>query len=76
MVACGSWRLSLSDVSYWGKDFECRYNDTNAPPAGTPSAATISGYVRLPTNNYTAVMEAIAFIGPLAITVDAANWHE
>ena len=63
-------------VSYWGENFQCRYNNTNAGPSGTPSAASISGYVRLPTNNSTAVIEAVAFIGPQAITVDAANWHD
>mgnify|MGYP000415417945 CR=1 FL=1 len=62
--------------SYWGKDFACRYNDTNGGPTGTPAVATVTGYVRLPANNQTAVMEAISFVGPQAITVDAANWHE
>lgn len=63
-------------LSYWGEDFKCRYNDTNGGPSGTPSVGTVTGYTRLPANNYTAVMEAVAFIGPQAITVDAANWHD
>lgn len=62
--------------SYWGKDYVCRYNDTAAGPSGTPAVASITGYVRLPANNYTAVIESLALIGPLAITVDAAAWFD
>jgi cathepsin L len=36
--------------------------------------ATIDGYVRLPENNYTALMNAVATVGPVAISVDASNW--
>lgn len=35
----------------------------------------ITGYVKLPENNYTAVMGAIATVGPQAINVDAAPWQ-
>jgi cathepsin L len=53
---------------YYGADSAC------AIPSGSP-AATIDGYVRLPENNYVALMNAIATVGPIAITVDASNWH-
>eukprot|EP01039_Chlorochromonas_danica_P009006 gene9006-9940_t len=41
---------------------------------GTP-VATIDGYVHLPNNNYTALMNAIAQVGPVAVNVDASVWH-
>jgi cathepsin L len=37
--------------------------------------AKINGYVKLPNNDYNAVMNAVATIGPLAINVDASTWH-
>jgi cathepsin L len=56
-------------TAYGGLDSAC------ALPTGTKPVATIDGYVRLPENNYTALMNAIATVGPIAITVDASNWH-
>jgi len=38
-------------------------------------AASVKGYVRLPANNYTALMNAVATIGPIAISVDA-SWMD
>lgn len=38
-------------------------------------AANITGHVSLPTNDYDAIMSAIAE-GPLAVSVDAAAWHD
>jgi len=32
--------------------------------------------VKLPENNATAVMAALANVGPLAINVDASSWHD
>lgn len=37
--------------------------------------ANITGYVTLPTNNYTALMNAVANIGPIAISADAGMWQ-
>jgi len=53
-------------LSYTGKDAEC-----NAALGGRPKA-TISGFVQLPENNYTALMNAIATVGPIAVSVDAS----
>jgi cathepsin L len=38
-------------------------------------AASNKGYVRLPANDYTALMNAVAKIGPIAISVDA-GWSD
>jgi cathepsin L len=54
-------------VSYSGKDFTCN-------PSITPYA-TVSKYVTLPTNQQEPLMDAIANIGPIAISVDASSWH-
>jgi cathepsin L len=40
-----------------------------APVAG------ISGYVTVPFNNYTALMNAVVNIGPIAISADAEPWQ-
>mmetsp|Transcript_31341 Transcript_31341/g.52878 ORF Transcript_31341/g.52878 Transcript_31341/m.52878 type:complete len:371 (+) Transcript_31341:46-1158(+) len=58
-----------SYTSYYGEDFEC------SMPSGESAVATIDGYVQLPENNYTALMSAIATVGPVAISVDASTWH-
>eukprot|EP01038_Epipyxis_sp_PR26KG_P006727 gene6727-9220_t len=57
-----------SYASYYGKDFACAL-----PAVGSP-VATINGFVQLPENNYTALMNAIASVGPVAISVDASSW--
>jgi cathepsin L len=55
------------------------YNGQNTPcgfeSADTTPVATINGFVKLPENNYTALMNAIAKVGPVAVSVDASNWH-
>eukprot|EP01040_Poterioochromonas_malhamensis_P013232 gene13233-14529_t len=54
--------------SYYAQDYACTI------PSGKPVAA-IDGYVQLPANNYTALLNAVARVGPVAIAVDASNWH-
>jgi cathepsin L len=55
-------------LSYYGIEQNCT-NLRSAPKA------KISGYVKLPENNYTALVDAVTKIGPIAISVDASNWH-
>ena len=55
-------------TSYYGENYAC------AMPAAA-SVATINGYVQLPANNYTALMNAVAQIGPVAVSVDASTFH-
>jgi cathepsin L len=52
----------------FGNDAAC-----TIPSSGSP-VATIDGYVTLPFNNYTALMNAIATVGPIAVSVDASAW--
>jgi len=52
--------------SYYGDAHDCTIQ--------SPPVATVDGYVKLPENNYTALMTAIADIGPISISVDATGW--
>jgi cathepsin L len=52
--------------SYYGEDAECM--DYANP------VAAIDGYVKLAENNYTALMNAVANFGPIAVSVDASDW--
>jgi cathepsin L len=45
-----------------------------APTNTNPIKAGITGYVKLDENNATAVMTALAAVGPLAINIDASTW--
>jgi len=38
------------------------------------AVATIDGYINFPTNNYTALMNAVATLGPIGVTVAASAW--
>lgn len=59
-------------MSYDGTDYDC--NTAKAGFLSNPKG-TINGYVHLPNNNYTALMNAVATAGPIAINVDASTWH-
>lgn len=53
--------------SYNGKDEACKV--LTSTPVGK-----ISGYVQLASNNYTQLLNAVANVGPVAISVDASRW--
>ncbi len=61
------YQLGYPPAAYGGQTQPC----TKA--AGTP-VATIAGYVQLPTNNYTALLNAVATVGPIAVSVAASGW--
>lgn len=58
-----------SYTSYYGNESEC-----NIPKNSIPKVK-IDGYTKLPTNNYQALLYALATYGPIAVSVDASNWH-
>ena len=58
--------FQLPYLSYNGENYAC--------PAISAPVATIGGYIKLPENNYTALMTAIATVGPIAVSVDASGW--
>lgn len=51
--------------AYYGQESACGVTNSSTP------VAAIDGYVVLPSNNYEAMMNAIAQVGPVAIAVDA-----
>eukprot|EP00758_Cryptobia_borreli_P013364 Tbor_TRINITY_DN5826_c1_g3::TRINITY_DN5826_c1_g3_i1::g.6086::m.6086 len=57
--------------SYFGEVPSCQFN-----PSQTTPFVKVKGYTLLPRNNQLAVMDAIANIGPLAISVDASEWSD
>ena len=67
-------------LSGTGKAGTC-HGTTPFPPehphsGSVMNAANITGHVVVPSNNYNAMMTAIATMGPLAISVDAGAWHD
>ena len=54
-----------SDYPYTAQTGTCKSNPGKA-------AAGNTGYVRLPANNYSALMNAVVNVGPIAISVDAS----
>ncbi len=61
-----------SYTSYFtGDSGQCAYNQFKQTPE-----ITVDGYVKLPANNYTHLLHAVATIGPIAVSVDASHWHD
>lgn len=60
--------FQLPYTEYYGVESKC------VLPSDTPRA-TISGYTKLEENNYEQLMYAVATVGPIAVSVDASNWH-
>jgi len=56
-------------TSHGGANEKCFYD------ALTPPIANVSSFVKLPTNDYIAVIAALANTGPLVISVDANGWQ-
>eukprot|EP01123_Difflugia_compressa_P011959 TRINITY_DN4956_c0_g1_i1.p1 TRINITY_DN4956_c0_g1~~TRINITY_DN4956_c0_g1_i1.p1 ORF type:complete len:366 (-),score=82.89 TRINITY_DN4956_c0_g1_i1:61-1158(-) len=54
-------------ISYNGATQKCLFG-TNSP------VAKVSGFVNLPTNQQDPLLQHIATVGPLAISVDASTW--
>lgn len=58
-------------ISYNGTDYACRLNSSHFTFS---PVAKLRSYVKLPTNDQNALMQAVATIGPIAISVDASAW--
>jgi cathepsin L len=55
-----------SAVPYRGVDAAC--------PSNVTAAVKVGSYVQLPVNNASALLEAVAFVGPISVSVDAMSW--
>jgi hypothetical protein len=76
-------RYTYPYLSILGNASTCHGLDANGklPPAeahhGEPSAAAnVTGMENVASNSYAAVMDASANRGPMAISVDAGDWHD
>jgi cathepsin L len=64
-----------------GADIECTLLDDKKEDGASSSAfikgsvASIEGYFTLPSNNYTVVMNTIAKLGPVTVSVACLPWH-
>lgn len=56
--------------AYQGADSACAFNKLKTTPV-----ASIQGYTKLAENSYEALMNAVAQVGPVAVVVDASEWH-
>ncbi|CAE7556459.1 CP1 [Symbiodinium sp. KB8] len=63
-------------TSEWQMPYNSFYGHTPAcnMTSKTKSVVAIDGHVNLPANNYTALAQAVALIGPVAVSVDASAW--
>jgi cathepsin L len=55
-------------TSYFGNNSQCKFDKSM-------SVINVTGYVKLPSNQYEPLMEAIANIGPISISVEASHWQ-
>lgn len=53
----------------------CTLRRTSDNPFYDRAVVTVEGFVKLPSNNYTALMNAVAKLGPVVVNVAADNWH-
>jgi cathepsin L len=64
-----------------GADVECTLLDDKKEDGASSSTfikgsvASIQGYFTLPSNNYTVVMNTIAKLGPVTVSVACSPWH-
>jgi len=63
------WLYPYRSIS--GKDFTC----SSLLGLMNVKQVNLTSYTKLPSNSYSAVMEALVNEGPLAINVDASTWH-
>ncbi|GMI31122.1 hypothetical protein TrCOL_g1076 [Triparma columacea] len=70
-------------TSYYGEDGECTIETNGAksflrdgpdPDGITGGVANIKDYAKLPTNDYLALLNAVAKTGPVAVSVAASPW--
>ena len=57
-------------TSYYGDSGTCIWNRTLMG-----ATANLTGYYKLPMNSDAGLAEALALRGPIAVSVDATNWH-
>jgi cathepsin L len=73
------WTYGYLPETYWfsytNSNGACLRDTTYGGQPAVPRVVKASGYTLLERNSYSAVMNAVANIGPVAINIDASNWH-
>jgi len=70
------WQYGYESATYWlGADGACLRDLMYGSQPAMPRTVAADGYELLPRNDYAALMDAIANVGPVAINVDASEWH-
>lgn len=73
------WTYGYLPETYWfsytNSNGACLRETTYGGKPAVPRVVKASGYTLLERNSYSEVMNAVANIGPVAINIDASNWH-
>ncbi|CAJ1363006.1 unnamed protein product [Effrenium voratum] len=67
-------RHGLHDAKHYSGNIN-RGEDCKAASKKSPPYMQLHGYVRLETNKLKPLMEALANVGPVSVSVDAADWN-
>jgi len=59
-------------ASYYGAGFQCKLNTSIH---SRPPFAKLSNYIKIPANKYEPLLDHVANIGPIAVSVDASSWQ-
>ena len=66
------WRTAVDGTRSHSLSSFVQEHDGTCRLKSLPAVGGITGYERLPPNDYSALMHAVATIGPIAISVDAS----
>jgi cathepsin L len=73
------WTYGYLTETYWysstNSNGACIRDEKYGTQAAAPRVVTGTGYTLLARNSYEAVMNAVATAGPVAVNVDASDWH-
>lgn len=73
------WQYGYETNTYWfsktNSNGACNRDLQFGSESAVPRAVTADGYTLLPRNSYDDLMYAIATTGPVAVNVDASEWH-
>jgi cathepsin L len=65
----------LQEFQYGYSSYYSGVAGTCSIPENSVPKVELTGYVKLEENNYWDLMEAVAIKGPIAVSVDASEWH-
>jgi len=66
------WKFGYE--SYGGKDMECSLKERQSSPLFAQAFATIEGFAATALNDYVGLMNVVAKVGPVVVSVAASSW--